>query len=177
MTKHILRTSLVLIGLLFSFSCKSQQKDQGGFDQQGSQLADSLYAYVKYKAGTYAFTNVRIIDGTGEPVREGQTLLIDNGIIKGVGNHSEVEIPIGTQTIDLSGKTIIPGLVGMHNHLHIPQFPYVGDIAAKLYLASGVTTIQTCGAASPARELELSRQIDQGLKIGPSTIADRKSVV
>ncbi len=73
--------------------------------------------------------------------------------------------------IDLSGKTIIPGIVGMHNHLHIPEFPFVGELAAKLYLASGVTTIQTCGAASPFEELQLSQKIAKGSPIGPEIIS------
>ncbi|WP_148261493.1 amidohydrolase family protein [Flagellimonas ruestringensis] len=114
--------------------------------------------------------HVNVVDGTGTVLKEDQTIVIKHGLFESIGGHTEIKVPRNAKILDLKGKTIIPGIVGMHNHLHIPRFPFVGDIAAKLYLASGITTIQTCGAASPYRELELSKEIENGNRIGPDII-------
>ncbi len=114
--------------------------------------------------------HVNVVDGTGAVLKEDQTIVIKHGLFEAIGGHTKIEVPRNAKILDLKGKTIIPGIVGMHNHLHIPRFPDVGDVAAKLYLASGVTTIQTCGAASPNKEIALSNTIEQGIQIGPDII-------
>lgn len=137
---------------------------------QNEELSDSLLPYVKYQKGIIVFTNVTIVGGTEELIKENHTVIIENSVFKAIGPRSEIEIPENATVINLKGKTIIPGIIGMHNHLHIPRFPFIGDVASKLYLASGVTTIQTCGAASPERELALSNRIAMGQQIGPDII-------
>ncbi|WP_445456535.1 amidohydrolase family protein [Flavobacterium sp. HNIBRBA15423] len=139
-------------------------------EDQNRSLSDSLQPYIKYQKDLMVLTNATIVDGTGKSIKQNQTVIIENGIFKAIGNATDIEIPEKATTINLKGKTIIPGIVGMHNHLHIPGFPFVGDVAAKLYLASGVTTIQTCGAASPDKEIALSKAIEQGKQIGPDII-------
>lgn len=114
--------------------------------------------------------NIKLIDGTGGPIQNNTTVLIEDGIFKKVFNSSDFKLPNGVRIIDGKGKTMIPGLVGVHNHLHIPGNPFLGEIATKLYLASGVTTIQTCGAASPNKELEIARKIETGEILGPEII-------
>lgn len=163
----------ILTFFLCFLSCKNTSGTHESIsnrDRSNTRLPDSLVPYVKYHEGLMAFTNVTLIDGTGKSIKQNQTLIIENGIFKEMGNHTDIKIPQNAKTINLKGKTIIPGIVGMHNHLHIPRFPDVGDIAAKLYLAAGVTTIQTCGATSTSREIELSKAIKQGKQIGPEII-------
>jgi hypothetical protein len=126
--------------------------------------------YLKYNSKSITLINATIIDGTGSAIKHNQTLLIKDGVFISIGNEGEIKIPKNSKIIDLQGKTVIPGIIGMHNHLHIPGFPDVGEIASKLYLASGVTTIQTCGAASPYKELELSKKIAEGNVLGPEII-------
>lgn len=135
-----------------------------------TELAENSLKYIKYNSKAIAFTNATIIDGTGNSIKHSQTLLIEDGIFRAMDKDGEIGIPKEVTVINLKGKTVIPGIVGMHNHLHIPQFPDVGDVATKLYLASGVTTIQTCGAASPDKELELSKKIANGNQIGPDIV-------
>ena len=64
-----------------------------------------------------ALRNVRIIDGTGAPARQNQTLIIDNGRIRALGGVTEIVIPEGTQTLDLDGRTVLPGFVMLHEHM------------------------------------------------------------
>ena len=114
--------------------------------------------------------NVSLIDGTGTPPLKNMAVLFEDGRFTQILETEKVSIPNGTKIIDGKGKTMIPGIVGVHNHLHIPGNPFIGEIATKLYLASGVTTIQTCGAASPNKELELAENIRNGQEIGPDII-------
>jgi imidazolonepropionase-like amidohydrolase len=120
-----------------------------------------------------ALTHVRVIDGTGNPSRDDQTVVIGNGRITAVGPASETRIPDGAATLDLRDRTVFPGLVGMHDHLYY----YVGnpfntvtpqETFAQLYLGSGVTTIRTGGAIEFEGDLRLKRLIDRGTRVGPT---------
>ncbi|HET9752391.1 MAG TPA: hypothetical protein VFP52_05500, partial [Myxococcales bacterium] len=124
----------------------------------------ALQPYVKVDAPALVLEHVRVIDGTGAPPREDQTLFIAGG--KLVASAAP-----GAQRIDLSGRTVMPGLVGMHDHLF---YPVGGAIFAempfsfpRLYLAAGVTTIRTGGSLEPYTDIELKKQIDSGKSPGP----------
>src|SRR5439155_24850519 len=100
-----------------------------------------------------------------------QTVVIRAGRIAEVGPAARVTVPAGAQTMDLSGHTVIPGLVGMHDHLFYTaaggravQMSYTGP---RLYLASGVTTIRTAGGRAPYAEINLRHAIDHGVVPGP----------
>ena len=160
--------------LLTILSCKQNsksefiaQKSDINPTQKRTELSQNVLKYVKYKSDTIALTNATVFDGKGNSAKENQTLIIASGYFQSIGQSSKTDIPRNATIINLNGKTIIPGIVGVHNHLHIPRFPFVGDVAPKLYLASGVTTIQTCGSASPMKEVELANQIKNGETIGP----------
>ncbi|WP_209309980.1 amidohydrolase family protein [Salinimicrobium oceani] len=114
--------------------------------------------------------NIKLIDGTGGPVLKERSVLVENGVFRMIGHSSDFQALKDVTIVDGKGKTMIPGLVGVHNHLHIPGFPFIGEVASKLYLASGVTTIQTCGAASAKREIALAKKIAAGEAIGPEII-------
>lgn len=96
--------------------------------------------YLKTAAESIALVHAKIFDGTGSPARLNQTVLIENGRILAVGASAELAVPAGYETWDASGMTLVPGLIGTHNHLRLPQgaMRYTGP---KLYLACGVTTI------------------------------------
>ena len=75
--------------------------------------------------------------------------------------------------MDFSGHTVIPGLVGMHEHLFYPSFGgipmYIEQAMSfpRLYLASGVTTARTAGTLEPYTDLNLKKMIDAGRMPGP----------
>jgi len=165
---------LTFILLLVTFiSCKENSKSElAVINSTGKQieLTLSVLKYVKYKSKVIALTNATVFDGNGSSVKKNQTLVIVNGYFQSIGQASVINIPENATIINLKGKTIIPGIVGVHNHLHIPHFPFIGEEASKLYLASGVTTIQTCGSASPQKEIELSEKIKNGQSIGPNIV-------
>jgi imidazolonepropionase-like amidohydrolase len=124
----------------------------------------ALQPYVKVDAPALVLEHVRVIDGTGAPPREDQTLFIAAGKLAALA-------PPGAQRLDLTGRTVMPGLVGMHDHLF---YPVGGAIFAdmpwsfpRLYLAAGVTTIRTGGSLETYTDIELKKQIDAGKSPGP----------
>jgi len=138
-----------------------------------AQRVPSRYAeFVRVDAPIVALTNARLIDGTGAPAMTGQTILIEGDRIVGVGPNERVAIPRDAEIIDVSGHTVIPGLIGLHNHSYYTggngraaQLSFSGS---RLYLASGVTTIRTTGARAPYEELNLKNEIEAGNAIGPT---------
>src|SRR5262252_7909387 len=73
--------------------------------------------FTSLAAPVIALTHARVIDGTGRPARDDQTLIIREGKIAAIGKSGAVEIPKGARIRDLTGRTVLPGLVGMHEHL------------------------------------------------------------
>jgi len=134
-------------------------------------LSPQVRGFVKTDAPVIALTHVRVIDGTGAAAREDQTIVIARGKIASVGEAASADIPKDAQVLDLHGYSVIPGLVGMHDHLFYPMGNAIfGEMAysfPRLYLAGGVTTIRTTGALEPYTDLELKKQIDGGLTPGP----------
>jgi enamidase len=137
---------------------------------QRPTIGPNVRQYVKVDTAIVALTHARVIDGTGAAVRANQTLVIRDGKIAAVGNEGTVQIPAGALTIDLTGKTLIPGIVGLHEHLLYPVGPvraYTGESFSRLYLAGGVTTIRTAGTNNGFAEIRLGRDIEAGRKPGP----------
>jgi hypothetical protein len=142
------------------------------------QKPSPLAPYVKEDAPVLVLEHVRLIDGTGSAPQEDMRIDIAGGKIAAVqaaGAHSPY--PPNAKVLDMTGETVIPGLVGMHEHLFYPtpQEPQGGvgfygeavDSAPRLYLAGGVTTARTAGSVEPYTDLELRREIDAGLLPGP----------
>jgi imidazolonepropionase-like amidohydrolase len=122
-----------------------------------SLLAQQPTNFVSVPDSVVALTNVTVIDGTGAAPKRTQTIVIQNGRIADVGAATSVRIPAGARTMDLAGSTVIPGIIGMHDHLfytaaggRAAQMSYTGP---RLYLGSGVTTIRTTGGRAPYAEI------------------------
>ncbi|HEV2288048.1 MAG TPA: amidohydrolase family protein [Candidatus Acidoferrales bacterium] len=144
--------------------------------QDASKLAPGVREFVKVSAPVVALTHARVIDGTGAAARTDQTIVIADGKIQSVGDSSSAAVPSGAQEIDLTGKTVIPGLVGMHEHLFYPSggrtavamYNEMGFSFPRLYLANGVTSMRTTGSIEPYTDLELKKLIDAGELAGPN---------
>ncbi len=134
-------------------------------------VSPQVKPFIKVNAPVVALTHVRVIDGTGAAAREDQTLILKMGKIKSVGAASTVDVPTDAQVLDLSGYSLIPGLVGMHDHMFYPMgdgvYGEMGFSFPRLYLAGGVTTIRTTGALEPYTDLEIKKAIDAGEMPGP----------
>ena len=132
----------------------------------------SAAEFVSIKDPVIALTHVRVIDGTGAPAREDQTIIIESGRITSIGPTSQTPVPASANSLDLSDHTAIPGLVGMHNHLFYSTDGGERDVLATesfapLYLAAGVTTIRTAGALNLRKDLAIKKSVDKGELAGP----------
>ena len=134
-------------------------------------MSPQVKQFVKIDAPIVALTHVGVVDGTGAPARDDQTIILNKEKIESVSNASSASVPKDAQVLDLHGYTVIPGLVGMHDHMFYPAGGAVfGEMAysfPRLYLAGGVTTIRTTGSFEPYTDLELKKSIDAGQTPGP----------
>lgn len=132
----------------------------------------SAAEFISIKDPVIALKHVRVIDGTGNAAREDQTIIIDSGRIAAVGPAAEIAVPASARSLDLTGQTAIPGLVGMHDHLFYTtdrgdSDVVAGESFAPLYLAAGVTTIRTAGAIDLKSDQSIKRLVDAGKLAGP----------
>jgi enamidase len=135
--------------------------------------ADPVRQFVSIDAPVIALTHARVIDGTGAAARDNQTIIIAHGAISAVGDFARVTIPGDAKTIDLTGKSVMPGFVMVHEHLFYPSgggsvYNEQAFSFPRLYLAGGVTTARTAGNMAGYADLELKRAIDSGKTVGPS---------
>ena len=131
--------------------------------------------FIREDAPVIGLTHVEVIDGTGSAAQSDQTVIIEHGKISAVGATASVQVPSGARIIDATGKTVIPGLVGMHEHLF---YPAAGDGSLTgveqffsfppLYLASGVTTGRTTGSMDPYGDIAVKARVDSGKMLGPN---------
>jgi hypothetical protein len=149
-----------------------------------TKKASDVAGFVTVDAPVFILNHVRVIDGTGAAAKEDQAIVIANGRIQSIGPAVSAQIPQGAQLLDRTGYTVIPGLVGMHDHLYytdsiavqvvdgrvgepglfVAEIPYT---APRLYLAAGVTTIRTTGSLEPYTDLKVKSRIDANLMPGP----------
>ncbi len=144
-------------------------------------LGAAVLPYVKVNTKVVVLRHIRVIDGAGEPSRPDQTLVIIDGRIAAIGGP-DLASPPGANEIDLTGHTVLPGLVGLHDHMYYiarPNMDAAGHSEAplmvpqmtfsspRLYLAAGVTTMRTTGSVEPYVDLNVKSQIDAGAMVGP----------
>jgi imidazolonepropionase-like amidohydrolase len=129
--------------------------------------------FIRTEAPVIALAHVRVIDGTGAAPLDDQTIVISEGKVQSIAPSTTAAVPAGAQILDLKGYTVLPGLVGMHDHMFFPMggnppmYSNMGTSFPRLYLALGVTTIRTTGSVAPYTDLEIKRLIDAGRMIGP----------
>ena len=145
---------------------------QARLEAQRLTVGNALRQYVSVDAPVVAITHVRIIDGTGAPARADQTIVLRDGAIAAMGPSASVAAPAGATVIDGTGKSVIPGLVMLHEHTYYPTGPGVygqlGSSFTRLYLAGGVTTMRTAGNTNGIMDIILKQRIDRGESAGPA---------
>ena len=157
-----MRRSLLFASLFIATATNAQQR----------QLSPQVRNFASVDAPVVALTNVRLIDGTGAEAREGQTVVIEGENIRAVGSASQVQVPQGAQVIDLTGHTVIPGIVGLHDHMYYSSaaggaMKMMLVSYPKLFLGAGVTTVRTAGSTDSYQELNIRGAIERGQIVGP----------
>jgi imidazolonepropionase-like amidohydrolase len=142
----------------------------GPIHAQNRTLPPAVRNYVSVDAPVVAVTHVRLVDGTGTPSKTDQTILIRGEKIAAVGPAASVVVPSDARVIDGTGKTVIPGIIGLHDHMYYGGMQFMGVSYPRLFLGAGVTTIRTTGSVDSYQELNLKRRIDSLLTPGPSIV-------
>ena len=115
-----------------------------------------LFANCGGDANVVAFVGARIIDGTGAGATDDAVIVVREGRIEAVGPTGSVDIPGGAERVDLTGRTIIPGLINAHGHVgdtrglesgHYSEANVLRQLA--LYARYGITTINSLGGDGP----------------------------
>jgi imidazolonepropionase-like amidohydrolase len=129
-----------------------------------------------------AIVGARMLDGLGNPARDNAVVLVDGGRIEAVGDTRTLSIPDDAEVIDLSGMTLLPGLIDTHLHLlgHRTMNPADsvwdgeglraarGTSDLRRLLHAGITTVRDCGSYTA---LALKRAVAEGSIPGPRVLA------
>ena len=159
--------------LIFSFMAWSQGSPAASkpFSAEAARLAPDVQKFIEVEGGLIVLEHVRVIDGTGAAPQEDQYVAISGGKIQSISAKPQPINAEAVREVDLTGYTVLPGLVGMHDHLFYPMgegiFSEMGYSFPRMYLANGVTTIRTTGSVEPYTDLELKKEIDAGKRPGP----------
>lgn len=105
-----------------------------------------------------ALVGANLIDGTGGPVLHDATVLIDEDRIKSVGPRPAVDLPPNTEVIDVSGLTLLPGLIDCHDHLASKGY----DLATRWGLTEPTSL----------RHLRTAKVLEQTLAAGYTCVRD-----
>ena len=170
-----MRSRLLSIFVAFLFASLS-------LHAQSSELSKAVQEVVRVNSAKVILEHVQIIDGTGAPAVEDQDVVVEGGKITAIDKGSDVPAANGTTVLDLRGYTVMPGIVGMHDHLFYIARPNLDShrhsddpllvtqmafSAPRLYLAGGVTTMRTTGSVETYADLNLKHDIDAGKLPGP----------
>lgn len=135
----------------------------------------------------------RVFTATDETAHPGWQVLVEDGRVRAVGPG--LNAPQGTQTIDLPGTTLLPGLIEMHSHLFLHPYneaPWDDQVlkeplayrtlraggAAKATLMNGFTTMRDLGTEGASNaDVYLKQAIDDGLVEGPRLHVVTRAIV
>jgi imidazolonepropionase-like amidohydrolase len=166
----------LLVIILVAFTWMGVHVSRAYYLRQAQQPPS---AFIVESAPVIVLTHARVIDGTASPALDDQTLILNNGTIADFGPSASVTVPPAARVIDLSGKTVFPGLVMLHEHLFttspdsLPSKLLLIEQPVSfplLYLASGVTTMRTTGSIDLPGDIAIKRAIDSGRQPGPDVV-------
>jgi len=111
-------------------------------------LAVAAHAEVK------VLRNFTLIDGTGRAPVTNAAMIVDSGRITWVGPAAQLKTPANAETVDLTGKFVMPGIINLHGHLgatvdldqsadHLTADNVGKNL--KAYASYGVTTVLSMG--------------------------------
>jgi imidazolonepropionase-like amidohydrolase len=140
----------------------------------GQALSKQVTDYIAIQDSIVLIKNVTLIDGSGSEVKYNQDVLLVNDRVGAIGKLDEIDTLERATVIDGTGKTVIPGLIMMHEHLFHAK-PFYGSFKIvqmahtfpQMYLAGGVTTMRTAGGFEANSDLNIKNLIETGRRIGP----------
>jgi imidazolonepropionase-like amidohydrolase len=135
-----------------------------------------------------ALVGGRLIDGTGGAPMEDAVVVFEGDRISTVGVADATTIPIGAEVMDVTGKTVLPGLINCHSHFcldgssdpatALKQRSFTENVLiaaqhAEAALRAGITTVRDLGGWEGV-DLGLKKAINDGLIPGPRMLVSGK---
>ena len=173
---------IVVLAAIVQFSAAGELAQNAPAGPGAVTLAPEVRKYLRVSTPKVILEHVEIVDGTGAAPIWDQNIYIENGKIAAISGGADRPATDGATILDLRGYAVMPGIVGMHNHLFYLALPNLKDdgsfdrpalftqmsfSAPRLYLANGVTTMRTAGSIEPDTDLKLKRAIETGMLPGP----------
>ena len=125
------------------------------------QVPPSAHSKLILPPTALVFTHVTVIDATGAPAKADMTVVINGDRVTELGRTRDVRIPKDAQTVDATGKFLIPGLWDMHVHWYLKDY-------LPLFIANGVTGVRMMWGASLHHQWR--KEIDGGAMLGPRLV-------
>ncbi len=147
---------------------KEKEKVQESKVPKAETIAISLSMPRAAPQGSYVLKGARVVTMKGDEVLESADIFVAGNRIAAVGPSGSVPVPAGTRTFDGAGKTVIPGLIDTHAHLHYSAFELFPEAKWEYYanLAYGVTT--TYDPSAPSLDVfAQGEQVEAGVMVGP----------
>lgn len=138
-----------------------------GLDEQAETTPIRLVASMPKPEGTVALTGGTVVTMRGDEVIENATVVVTEDRIRAIGPAASVQVPADARVIDVSGKTIIPGLIDAHAHIRGMPRDVLVDIAPEplVNLAFGVTMARDVNASTD--QFHYREIIAAGRMLGP----------
>jgi len=167
---------------LFFLCVGALMYSHGAYAQRIDALRPQVRKYVSVATPKVILEHVQVIDGTGVAAVADQNISIQDGKIAAISPGADLSLSEGTTILNLRGYSVMPGIVGMHEHLFYIALPNLAAdnsfdrpglfhqmsfSAPRMYLANGVTTARTAGSVDPYTDLRLKETIEKGLLPGP----------
>ena len=116
-------------------------------------LSETVQPFIRVQSPTLVLTHVRVIDGTGKPAVADQNVTLDHGKIVRIEPATPVTASPETSVLDLTGYSVMPGIVGLYNDLYYQTLPNVqpgfGDQREiELLVEAGFTPVEAIRIAT-----------------------------
>lgn len=121
-------------------------------------------------SGSFVLKNARVVTMRGDEILAAADVVVSGNRIVGVGAPGQVPVPSGATVLDASGKTILPGFIDTHAHLHYSAFELFPETKWEYLanLAYGVTT--TYDPSAPTIDVfAQAEMVEAGRMVGPRT--------
>ncbi len=158
---------------------KEGEEEAPGYEPPAEGVSLAIRVEADKPSGRVALTGARIVTMAGEDggVIEDGVIVVNGDRIEAVGPRGDVAVPAGAKTVDVAGKTIIPGLIDGHAHGAQGQDEIIpqANWSALAHLALGVTTVQD--PSNSASEVFAASELQRAGRIVSSRIFSTGDIV
>ena len=147
---------------------KEKEKVQEARVPKAETIAIAVSAPRAKPQGSFVLRGARVVTMKGDEILPNADIVVTDNRIAAIGPSGSVTVPAGAKSFDGTGKTVIPGFIDTHAHLHYSGFELFPETKWEYVanLAYGVTTVYDPSAPS-LDVFAQGEQVEAGLMVGP----------